>query len=242
MQSGDQAMRDRKVDEAETSFKEAVALAEKLPPGDEYLIVALGKLGNVYGMKQDYADAGVMFNRQLEINENTFWANSPRTADPLRYLGNVAAGSGNFVEAESYFKRALDVNVNAFGENSNGKRRRACEVLVAGLYMAQSQWDKAEPYLVRAVKGSEAAVGPDDNMVLVPLWGLCDLYDRAGKPEKSQPCWHRATEIMAKQFGESSPNLAQSLTSESNALRQLGKKDEADAIEERLRKIHRTAN
>jgi tetratricopeptide (TPR) repeat protein len=240
MQSGDLAMRDRNVDGAEKSFKEAVALAEKLPPGDENLIVALGKMGNVYGMKQDYADAGVMFHRQLAIIEKTFGANSPRTADPLRYLGNVAAGSGNFVEAESYFKRALDVNVNAFGENSTQTSEGLR--MLAGLYMAQSQWDKAEPYLVRAVKVSEAAVGPDDNMVLMPLWGLCDLYDREGKPERSQPCWHRATEIMAKQFGESSPNLAQSLTSESNALRQLGKKDEADAIEERLRKIHRTAN
>ena len=90
------------------------------------------------------------------------------------------------------------------------------------------------------MKGSEAAAGPDDGMVLVPLWGLCDLYDRWGKAEKSQPCWRRATGLMEKQVGENSPDLATSLSNEANALRRLGRKDEADQLEQRLAKIHRT--
>jgi hypothetical protein len=77
--------------------------------------------------------------------------------------------------------------------------------------------------------------------VLIPLWGLCDLYDHQGKPGKSQPCWHRATGLMEKQYGENSPNLVASLTNEANALRQLGRKEDADQLDERLRKIHRTA-
>ena len=43
---------------------------------------------------------------------------------------------------------------------------------MAGLYMAQSDWSKAKPYFFRA--------RPDDNMVLVPLWEMCDLYDHWG--------------------------------------------------------------
>jgi hypothetical protein len=46
---------------------------------------------------------------------------------------------------------------------------------------------------------------------------------------------------MEKQYGENSPNLATSLANEANALRQLGRKDDADQLDERLRKIHRTA-
>src|SRR6202035_2658753 len=57
MQSGKQAMRERRIDDAEKSFKEAVGLAEHLPHGNENLIVALGMLGNAYGMRQDYSDA-----------------------------------------------------------------------------------------------------------------------------------------------------------------------------------------
>ena len=238
MQSGEQAFKERRFEDAEKSYKEAVALAEHLPPGDENLVVALGKLGNAYGMRRNFTDAEAAFHRQLTIIEKTWGAASPRVADPLFYLGSIAAGTQNFTAAESYFSRALDVNLKVFGENST----RTSESLraLAGLYMVQSQWEKAEQYLVRAVKGSEAAAGPDDNMVLVPLWGLCDVYDREGKPDKSQPCWHRATGIMEKQFGVNSPNLATSLANESGALRKLGRKDEADKLDERLAKIHRT--
>jgi hypothetical protein len=46
---------------------------------------------------------------------------------------------------------------------------------------------------------------------------------------------------MEKQAGENSPNLATSLTNEANALRRLGRKNEADQLEQRLERIHRTA-
>jgi hypothetical protein len=98
---------------------------------------------------------------------------------------------------------------------------------MAGLFDSQRQFDKAEPYLLRALKGSEVAAGPDDNMTLVPLWGLCDMYDRWGKPEKSQPCWHQATGIMEKLEGVNNPALKDSLMNEANALRKLGRNGEA---------------
>lgn len=95
--------------------------------------------------------------------------------------------------------------------------------------------------MLRAVKAIEVSTGPDDGQVLIPLWGLCDLYDRLGKADRSQACWHRATGLMEKQAGENSPNLATSLTNEANAPRRLGRMNEADQLEQRLERIHRTA-
>lgn len=239
MQSADQEFKERRFDEGEKSYKEAVELAEQLPPGDENLIVALGRLAGAYAMRQDYVDAEATLHRQLAVIEKTFGPESPRTTDPLSSLGHLAAGQKNYVAAESYLSRALEINLRLFGENSS----RTSESLraMAGLYMAQSAWDKAEPYLLRAVKANEVANGEDDNMVLVPLWGLCDLYDRWGKPGKSQPCWHRATGLLEKQFGANSPNLVTSITNDANALRRLGRKDEADQLEQRSAKISQTA-
>src|SRR5579864_681753 len=239
MQSGKQAMHEGHIDDAEKSFKEAVELAEHLPPGNENLIVALGMLGNAYAMRQDYSDADAAFHRELAVIEKTFGAASPRTTDPLRFLGEMALGTGNFTAGEGYFQRALDVNLKAYGENS-GPTLESLRMM-ALVYRVQKKWDKAEPYLLRAVKSGEIAAGPETNDVLVPLYGLCDLYDRWGKPEKSHPCWHRVTGIVEKVEGESSPGMSASLTNEANALRKLGRKDEAEQIEERLRKIHRAA-
>jgi len=239
MHAGDDAMHQHHAEEAEKAFKEAVELAENLPPGDENMILALGRLGNAYGMLQKYDDAEVAFHRQLTIIEKTFGPGYPRVTEPLRFLGSIAAGRKKYAEAESYFSRELQVNLGAFGENST----RTADSLraMAGLYMVQGQWDKAEPYLLRAVKGSEVAGGPDDNMTLVAVWGLCDLYDRWGKPEKSQPCWHRATGIMEKTEGVNSPALKDSLMSEANALRKLRRNGEAQALEERVVNIQKAA-
>lgn len=51
-------------------------------------------------------------------------------------------------------------------EESEQDRHRLDQVL---------EHENAAHDLLRALKGSEAAMGLDDNMVLVPLWGLCDL-------------------------------------------------------------------
>ena len=239
VQTGDAAIRERRVEDAETAYKEAVTLAEQLPPGDENLITALGRLGNTYGMKQDWDGAEAAFHRQLTIIEKTFGAGNSRSTEPLFFLGRVEGMRKNYVEAANYFSRALDINLKSFGENST----RTADSLraMAGIYEVQGQYDKAEPFLLRAVKGSEIGAGPDNNLTLMPLWGLCDMYDRWGKPEKSQPCWHRATGIMEKQVGVDSPQLAQSLTNEAGALRKLGRNGEAQELEERVVKIQKTA-
>jgi tetratricopeptide (TPR) repeat protein len=235
LQSGDQAFQQRNIEEAEKQYKQAVQLAENLPPGDDNHIAALGRLGNAYAMRQNYTEAAAMFHQQLAVVEKTFGAGTQRSVEPLRFLGQLAAFQKNYKEAESYFQRALDIDEKMAGDNSGP----AVESLrgMAGLYMAQSDWPKAETYLLRAVKGAEASQG----MVMIPLWGLCDLYDHWDKPDKGQPCWHHATELMAQQYGENSPNLAQSLTSEANASRKLGHNEEAQKIEERLGKLRRTA-
>ena len=105
----------------------------------------------------------------------------------------------------------------------------------------QQMYDKAEPYLLKAVKAAEISAGPDDDMTGIAVWGLCTFYDRWGKPEKSQPCWHRATGMLEKTEGMNSPMLKNSLTFEANALRKMGRTGEALALEERVVNIQKTA-
>jgi tetratricopeptide (TPR) repeat protein len=236
VKAGDQEFQQRKIEDAEKSYKQAVDLAQSLPPGDENLIVALGRLGNVYAVQRKYTEASVAFHQQLAIVEKTFGANSERSVESLQLLGRLAAFQNNKKEAESYLQRALAIETQGSGDN-NPRAEEALRAL-AGLYETESDWPNAEIYLLRAVKSAEST---NEAMVLIPLWGLCDMYDKWEKPEKSQPCWHRATQIMANQFGQDSPKLAESLKFEANALRKLKRDGEADQLEERLAKIQRTS-
>jgi tetratricopeptide (TPR) repeat protein len=239
IQAGDQAMQERRTEDAEKAYKQAVELGDKLPPGDESMIVALGRLGSVYGMQHRWDDAQAVFHRQLTIEEKRFGPAYPGLIEPLYHLGSVERERGNYAMAEDYFSRALEVNMKNFGENS----LQAADTLRAmgALYERQGMYDKAEPFLLRAVKGSEVVRGPDDNMTMVAVWQLCSLYDHWDKPEKSQPCWHRATGIMEKTEGMNSPALKDSLMSEANALRKLGRNEEALKLEERVVNIQKAA-
>jgi tetratricopeptide (TPR) repeat protein len=100
------------------------------------MILALGRLGNAYGMLQKYDDAEAAFHKQLTIIEKTFGPGYPRVTEPLRFLGSIAAARGKYAEAEGYFSRGLQINVNAFGENST----RTADSLkaMAGVYMVQA--------------------------------------------------------------------------------------------------------
>jgi uncharacterized protein HemY len=157
-------------------------------------------------------------------------------SDVCRFLGQLEIIQKHYKKAESDLQRALDINTRSVGD----KNPMAVESLraLAHLYEEQSDWPKAEVYLLRAVKSAESL---GSGMVTIPLWGLCDLYDRWDKPDKGQACWHRATDLMATQFGENSPNRTESMGSEAKCLRKLGRVNEAEKVEERIEKIHRTS-
>jgi tetratricopeptide (TPR) repeat protein len=175
-------------------------------------------------------------HRQLSLVEKALGPTHPALVRPLFNLGGLELQRANYAKAEKHFSRAHEINVKNFGEHS----LPASEALrkIADVYEAQAVYDKAEPYLQRAVKASEVSAGPDNHMTGV---ALCNFYDRWGKAEKSQPCWHRATVILEKLESMNSPMLKDSLTFEAKALRKLGRDDEAQKLEERIVNIQKAA-
>jgi tetratricopeptide (TPR) repeat protein len=67
MQTGWQAFRERHFDEADIEYKQALQMAEKLQPHDVRLATTLGHLGNLAAFRNDFATAGVFFERQLKV-------------------------------------------------------------------------------------------------------------------------------------------------------------------------------
>ena len=96
---------------------------------------------------------------------------------------------------------------------------------------------KTEAILLHSQKIYEAMYGPSDLRTAVPVNTLCYVYDQWGKPEKSAPCHARMIEIGEKQFGTDSPYLVKDLAAEAQALRQLGRTEEATKLEQRTQTI-----
>jgi tetratricopeptide (TPR) repeat protein len=109
---------------------------------------------------------------------------------------------------------------------------------VANAYIAQSAFDKAEPFLLRAVQIDSPFIEEDKSgMDSLPLWSLCDLYDKWNKPEKAEPRYRQALSILEKKYGADNPALLSTLANEARALHQLGRATDAAKVEQRLESI-----
>jgi hypothetical protein len=77
----------------------------------------------------------------------------------------------------------------------------------------------------------------DGEKIIAPLSFLGSLYGRWNKPDKAEPCDERLIPGMERKFGEDRVFLGPPLKSKQEALRQLGRLDEAAKVEQRLKSL-----
>jgi tetratricopeptide (TPR) repeat protein len=236
MQAGFKAMLAGQPGEAEARYKDAVGLAEKLQPHDDRLVTSLIRVGDLYGVRNAFAEKDAALQRALRESVELHGAGSPMTTESLWSLGANALFKNDYKAALDFYSRAVDVNEKTFGENNANVADSL--TFLAGVYVGQGAYGKAEPYLLRAVRIDESLFGPDGfPLDGLPLPGLCDLYDRWNKPEKAAPCYRQLLALREKKYGENTPFLLSTLRSEAKALRQLGREDEAAQVEQHLQSI-----
>jgi len=235
MAKSKQAAQERRFDDAETSAKEAVSIAEKIQPQDGRLAEAVGQLGNVYAFRRDFSDAFTQFQRQLAIAQQVYGPNSPMLVDALQNLGMTAMEQNDLATAGNDFNHALDLIRKTYGENSS---QSALSLLgLSHLYYLKKDFPKAEGYVLQYVKSYEHQFGDSDERLLIPVNTLCMFYDRTDNPEKSAACHARIITLGEKKFGADSPYLVHDLTAEAQALRKLGRNDEAAKLEKRTQSL-----
>lgn len=240
MQSGSKAIEDRRFDDAERLYKEAVQIAEKLSLPELRLTTALLHLGQLTMNRKDFNGAQALFQRQLEVTEKSFGAQSPRNAEPLKWLAFNATAQGDSATAQRFFDRVLDLNRKAYGENSTGYSEALREL--ASVYIYEQAYDKAEPYLIQAAGIEERLYGYRPGaMSSVNLYTLCAMYEQWDKPEKLEACDRRLIAATEKQFGPDSQFLEPTLTREAKTLRALGRAEEAGKVEQRLKSLQPSA-
>jgi tetratricopeptide (TPR) repeat protein len=235
MQSGKQAMMEKRWSDAETSAKQAIEIAEKIQPQDARLPDAFGLLGGAYAWRMDFKDAEAAYKRQLALSEKLYGPKSPLITIALESLGMLAAQQKDCAEAESFFSRGVDLNASAFGDDSTA----VADILrgLASVYLKEENFAKSESTMLRVVRVYESTYGDEDPHMSIALGSLCYIYDQWDKPDKSAPCHARIVAMAEKQFGPDSPFLVRDLTAEAKSLRQLGRNEEAAKLEQRTQAL-----
>lgn len=242
MQSGAQSFSERRFDDSERDFKQALQIAETLQPLDGHLVNILSHLGLISGFRNDYPAATRYFQRELKVAEALSDPQDPLSiTEPLKFLAMSAVAQHDVASAKSFVQRALDANKNFYGENSLGYAEMLYNM--ASVYLSQRDHEHAEPYLIQGADIEEKLYDFDSHYGTGhrALMTLCTVYDKWGKTEKLEACDRRLIAILEKEQGPDTRYLEDSLAREAKTLRALGRPEEADKVEQRLKSLQPSA-
>jgi tetratricopeptide (TPR) repeat protein len=180
-----------RLDEAETTYREALAIEEPLlPPDDPDLAITLSNLAGVHGKRKQFANAEPLFLRAAEIMKGAHGEESAEYGTLLSNLGQLygewADRSGNVGKREQerhYTTRAVAVTQAARGARhpSTGTRHSNLAVMKAH----GGDWKAASLELERAVAimlSLDLAQHPNTQR---RVGALIDFWRQSRQPEKA---------------------------------------------------------
>jgi tetratricopeptide (TPR) repeat protein len=147
--------------QAHTERELLAELHEEEQQGSEDLALAttLYNLAILRRQQDEFAEAGRLYRRALEIRERKQGANHPDVATVLNNLAALEAAQGNYGAAQPLLERALTIRQTALGT----EHVLTAESLnnLALLYAAQGNAAAAEPLYQRALSILEKTDGKD---------------------------------------------------------------------------------
>jgi tetratricopeptide (TPR) repeat protein len=149
------------------------------------------------------------FNHGIELNQQSV------------QLGN----QGHYAEAIPLGVQALAIFEKAFGPNDANVAIGSGNL--AQLYVAASQYDKAEPLYKRAVAILEKHPEKEKDLAM-ELAGMADLYARERKYADAEPYYRRCIPLLDKYFGPDGQNSVAMVNNFANELRSQGKDPEKE--------------
>ena len=188
---------------AEPLYQRALKIREKaLGPDHPATATSLNNLATLYKAMGDYAKAEPLYQRSLKIREKTLGPDHPQTARALNDLGELYYDMAN-AKAEPVDQLKMD-------EKEFDPAQTLSNLLQ--LYSkAMGDYAKAEPFLQRALKIDEKALGPDHPQTAQAINNLALLYQSTAEYAKAEPLYQRALKIREKALGPNHPQTAQAL-------------------------------
>jgi tetratricopeptide (TPR) repeat protein len=176
--------------DAETAFKDAIAIFDKLAPRDQERAAALLQLQTTYMAAERFAEAVPMARQALEAYTALEGPTGTRVGVSRRTLGAALISLGrrqtdqqNLVDAE----KSLHEGVQLFDPPLPGWERvfATSLALLGKIYETRGLNADAEAYDFRALDYYSKFASPTDPLLLQILSALADRYDRMDRPETS---------------------------------------------------------
>lgn len=222
--------------EAEPLFQRSLRIRERTL-GTEHpdVAIVLSNLAELYRTQDRYNEAETLNQRSLNIREKALGAEHPDVATSLHNQAGLYHSQGRYNEAESLYLRSLRIWEKVMGvEHPNVA---ASLNNLAGLYENQGRYSDAESLYQRSLRIREKVLGAEHPDVAISLSNLAWLYYAQERFEMAENSSRRAVAIAEKSLGPCHLHTATMLENRANILKALGRRDEAQPLLDRVKRI-----
>lgn len=154
------------------------------------------------------SETETMLQEVLAAYQQLFGNDSYQLIEPLLRYGDLRLFTGDYAEAEKIARRAQKIATDRLGENSS--KVALSDILLARIYTALGDYEKAKQNIQDALKIQEAVYGHDHIMVARSLseLGLVMFYNE-DDPAETEKVYNDAKNIIAQKLGNRTPLYAE---------------------------------
>lgn len=191
--AGQQAIQDRRVNDAERLLLAAAKHIEIVNPEDPRLADTLNDLGVLYGMQNRDIEAEPLFQRALVINEKAYGRQHPSIVLTLQNLAVIYASQDKFSEAHVAALESLEISRRLFGTN-HPRIGSSCRTL-AIVYALQGDAQTAERFAERSIVIFEQTLGERHPETIASLEMMARLMWTAHRDQEAEKLETRLNSI-----------------------------------------------
>jgi tetratricopeptide (TPR) repeat protein/predicted Ser/Thr protein kinase len=230
---GDQA----RVDEAEKSARDALAIARKHFSADQDLMgLATDAVGEVLSQRGAYDTSIAMLSEALRLRSAP-GAEQAELASTLFQLASVHFYAGHFDESEALNQRVLEMHRQLYGE----RHPLVAEDIVnlGAIQYEHGKYADAERLYRDGLAINEHWYGPETYPAAATMTMLGRALEREDRLDEAESYLRHALTINEQTFGNSHPRVASALNDLGNVAMMRGKPAEAEPHFRRIGEIYR---
>ncbi len=213
-------------DEAESRYREALALMHAAQPND--IAGTLNNLAELLRTRARYEEAESLYRRALTIRSDVLPAGDPDIAPSLNGLAVLLQQTHRIGEAETLYRKALDLQQRALpighphiaGSLNN----------LAALMLASSRFDEAEPLFRETLSIQRNALPPGHPDIAGSLNNMAMLLQATGRTDEAEPLFREALAMRQISLPAKHPDIATSLGNLARCLQKTNRPEEAEAL------------
>jgi serine/threonine-protein kinase len=216
-------------DDAETSYREAVALYEStLGPDKPQTAEALWSLAELHAFRGKRAEAEKEFERAVAVERKSLGARHPQLASTLIDLGSLYMNERRYREADATLMEALGI----YRALDHPDAADALRILGVSL-TDQERYEQARQRLEEALAVSRANLGPAHQVTMTALGNLGEVQLRLGQLELAQKSLESSVAGLEALYGPATNNRRAPLNALGEVYRLRGRLDEATGLHRR---------